>query len=252
MPRPPAPKVPATSPGPPRALIGGVVVALVAVVAVVVYLLAGGGGGLADEGGDAADPESGSTRSANALPEGGGIVVSDAEGVPQVHLYMDFQCPWCALLEATSGDAILAAAERGDIGLTVTVMSFLDSNLGNDSSTRAANAALCADDAGAFPAYQHAVFAGQPATEGEGWTDEQLVGFAEQVGISGAALETFRGCLDAGTYNSYVADMQERSNRDGISGSPRLHIDGEDISEAEMNLLMQDPDGFATVLAAHQ
>ncbi len=255
MPRPPAPKVPQQPSGPSRVLIGGVVVVLVAIVAVVVYLATRGDGVTTEAGtGDFTRAENGS---ANSLSEGRGVLVSEGEGKPQVHVYVDFQCPWCGKLENSSGAAFTEAAESGDIGLVTTVMSFLDGNLRNDSSTRAANAALCADDAGAFSAYQALVFANQPAQEGVGFTDDQLLQFAQEAGIEGDDLETFSSCMAPGedgelTYGDYVAEMQERSNRDNITGSPRVLIDGEEISEAEMNLLMTDPNSLATVLEAHQ
>lgn len=240
MPRPPAPKVspqPAPS-GPPIALIGGVAVTLVAVVALLVYLATRG------DGLDAAGP-------ANALPEGGGVVVAEAaEGAPQVHLYEDFQCPGCGVLEEVSGAAIIAAADSGEIGLTVTMMSFLDGTLGNDSSGRATNAALCADDAGAFAGYHGAVFAAQPEQEGTGWTDEQLVGFAEAAGLQDGELESFRTCMTQGTYTDYVADMQERANREGVSGSPYVFVDGEALADEDMFAMQQDPTAFEQILQA--
>lgn len=251
MPRPPAPKVPTKPAGPPRALIGGVLVAVVAIIAIIVYL-ATRGDGVSEDAGSAGGFARAENGSANALSEGRGVLIGEGEGKPQVHVYVDFQCPWCGLLETTSGAAFTEAAEAGDIGLVTTVMSFLDGNLGNDSSTRAANAALCADDAGVFPAYQAEVFAAQPAEEGTGFTDEQLLQFAEAAGIGGEDLDTFSSCVAEGTYDDYVADMQERSNRDSITGSPRVLIDGEEISDEEMNQLMNDPNALDSVLEAHQ
>ena len=48
--------------------------------------------------------------------------------------------------------------------------NFLDDNLRNDSSTRAANAAFCASDAGKFQEFHNTIFPNQPATEGDGWS----------------------------------------------------------------------------------
>jgi protein-disulfide isomerase len=234
MPRQPVKTAPPPRSGPPVGLIGAVTVALVAVVAIVVYLAVRGSAGLEAAG------------SANTLPEGGGVVVSDTADVPQVHLYEDFQCPWCGVLERSAGADLDAAAADGRIGLTVTVMSFLDSNLGNDSSTRAANAALCADDQGAFAAYRQQVFANQPEQEGTGWTDDQLVGFAEAAGV--ADMEAFGSCVESGTHDDYVTDMQERANQDGISGTPRLLIDGEAVTDDEMRALMNQPGALDQVL----
>lgn len=234
MPRTPVKTAPPPKRGAPVGLIGAVTAAVVLVVALIVYLAVRSSGGL--EG----------TGSANALPEGGGIVVSDTTGVPQVHLYEDFQCPWCGVLERASGADLDAAAADGRIALTVTTMSFLDANLGNDSSSRAANAALCADDQGAFTAYRAEVFANQPEQEGTGWTDEELLGFAEAAGVSDT--DTFRSCVESGTYADYVEAMQERANRDGISGTPRLLIDGEPVSDDEMRTLMNEPGSLDRIL----
>lgn len=234
MARPPVKTAPPPKKGAPVGLIGAVTAAVVLVIALIVYLAVRGSGGL--EG----------TGSASSLPEGGGIVVSDATGVPQVHLYEDFQCPWCGVLERAAGADLDAAAAEGRIGLTVTTMSFLDSKLRNDSSSRAANAALCADDQGAFTAYRAEVFANQPEREGTGWTDDQLLGFAEAAGVSD--LDAFRSCFESDRYGAYVDAMQERANRDGISGTPRLLIDGEPVSDEEMQALMYEPGSLDRIL----
>ncbi|MCK0113822.1 DsbA family protein [Ornithinimicrobium sp. F0845] len=247
MPRPPAHVPPPPKSGPSPALIGAVVAVVVAIIAVVVYLAV-----RPDpvDTGDAGSPTVGAGASSpSALPNAGGIRVGDAgEDVPDVHVFVDFQCPWCGLLEQVSGPAITEAALDGDIQLTYTLMSFLDGNLGNDSSLRAANAAMCADDQGAFVDYHAAVFAGQPAEEGTGWTDEQLIGFAEASGVED--IESFTGCLQDGTHNDYVKDMQTRSNQEGVSGSPRVFINGDELGNDEMNTLMNDPNSFPAILEA--
>ena len=123
-------------------LIGGVVVLVVVLVAALVWAATRGSGDLA------------STGSSSTLPEGGGVSMgpgTDAD-VPQLRMYEDFQCPWCGVLENSVGSALVQKIEAGEINVTYQIMSFLDGSLRNDSSTRAANAALCADDAGAFEA----------------------------------------------------------------------------------------------------
>ncbi|WP_151523270.1 DsbA family protein [Serinicoccus kebangsaanensis] len=241
MPRPPAPDVkPVSSSGPSLPLIGGVVVLVVALIGGLVLWAVSRSAGLGAEG------------SANALPEGGGIQVgaAPADGAPQVQLYEDFQCPWCGVLEQSVGASLSERAEAGEITATYTMMSFLDDNLGNDASHRAANASLCADDAGAFLRYHGAVFAGQPEQEGAGWTDEELIGFAGTAGIEGEALETFTSCFEDDTYGDYVDDMQERANRDGITGTPRMLVDGSEVRETQMQSLMSDPATLEDLLGA--
>lgn len=227
-------------------LIGGVVALVVAIIAVSVYIAVRpdpvGTGDSASITGGASSP--------SALPDAGGIRVGDAgEDVPVVHIYEDFQCPWCGLLEQTSGEAFTQAAQAGQIQLTYTLMSFLDGNIGNDSSIRAANATMCADDQGAFVTYHAALFAAQPE-EGAGWTDEQLIDTAVQVGVED--IEQFTGCLDGETHFDYVRDMQTRSNQEGVTGSPRVFIDGEELSDEDMNNLLYNPTALSGILANRQ
>jgi protein-disulfide isomerase len=241
MPRPPAPKSAAAKPsGPPIGLIGAVTAFLVAVVAVLVYMAVRGDGVEAAGG-------------VNTLPEGGGIVVNpDAPADAQtVHVYEDFQCPFCGVLARSIGEDLTAKAEAGDIALTHTLMSFLDGTLGNDTSSRAANAAVCASDQGVFSPWHAAAYAAQPE-EGAGWTDADLVGFAEQVGLAGDELSGFESCVADGTYLDYVADMQEAANRDGVTSTPTVVVNGEELSPQETSLLQSDPTALDDVLAAHE
>ncbi|CAN5353779.1 thioredoxin domain-containing protein [soil metagenome] len=237
MPRPPAPQAKAAKPsGPPVGLIGGVAALIIAIVALVVYLGARG---------DELDAQG----SVNALPEGGGLVLNpDATDVPEVHLYEDFQCPFCGQLEQTSGQAIVDAAATDDIKLTYTFMSFLDGVSGNQSSSRAANAAVCAADTESFPAYIDAVFAEQPQ-EGVGYEDQAFFDAAQEAGIDGDALDEFTSCVQDGTYADYVQDMADRATEDGVTSSPVLMIDGEPISDEQLTTLLSDATSFATILA---
>lgn len=238
MPRPPAPKAKAVkTAGPPMGLIGVVTVVLVALVAVLVYLSARGDG-LEAQGGS------------NALPQGGGLVLNpEATGVPEVHLYEDFQCPFCGELEKTSGETISQAAADGDIKLTYTFMSFLDGSLGNDSSKRAANAAVCSADTDKLSGFVEGVFARQPAKEGDGYTDQTLLEVAKEVGIGGKDLDTFTACVEDQKYGDYVTDMQERATKDNVTSSPVVKIDGEPISDEALSMLLQDPTSFKTLVA---
>lgn len=244
MPRPPAHVPPPPTRGPSAGLIGGVVALVVALIAVLVYVAVRPDP--VDTRNDAADITGGGT-SPNALPNAGGVRVGDAgEDAPDVRVYVDYQCPWCGLLESVSGPAMTEAAQDGDIRLTFTLMSFLDRNAERGASLRSANAALCADDQGAFVEFHETLFAGQPEEEGEGWTDAQLVGFGEAAGVDD--IDAFTGCLADGTHFDYVRDMQTRANQDGVSGSPRVFVNGTELGREQMDTLMRDPNSFPAVL----
>jgi protein-disulfide isomerase len=211
-----------------KAVIGAVVAVLV-VVAVVVAVAFGARGS-----GSATPAASSSGASASALPvgatgPGGGIVVNPGkakQGAPTLDLYEDFQCPICGQLEKLFGAQIRSLAAAGDITLVTHTMSFLDDTLKNDSSLRAASAAACAADAGRFGPYHDAVYAGQPAKEGQGYTDAQLEGFARTAGITGSALSTWQQCVKSGQHTPYVKAVQTRSEKDGVFGTPTLKLNG--------------------------
>lgn len=241
MPRPtPPPVKPVTRSGPPAALIGAVVALVVAIIAVAVW--AATRGGSLDSAG-----------SANALEEGGGIVAGadlDAD-VPHLRIYEDPQCPWCGVLENSIGPALAEKIEAGEVSVTYQIMSFLDGSLRNDSSVRATNAALCADDAGIFKPFHASIYANQPAQEGAGFTDEQFLAWAQAAGLQGGELDTFTQCVADVEHQDYVADMQERANKDGVTGTPRLFVNGTQIADTDMQRLMQDPSALDEVIGSH-
>ena len=64
-----------------------------------------------------------------------------------VDVFYDYQCPHCLTLEQGAHSALETAARSGKVQLRFHPVAFLDaSSSGNDYSTRAANAALCASD----------------------------------------------------------------------------------------------------------
>ena len=115
MPRPPVHVPPPPKQGPSPALIGAVVAIAVVLVAVIAYVALRPDPVDTANGGDNASV-TGDGTSPNALPNAGGIRVGDAgDDVPRVHVYVDFQCPWCGQLERTSGADIYQAAQDGDV-----------------------------------------------------------------------------------------------------------------------------------------
>lgn len=129
------------------------------------------------------------------LPEG---VIAGGEGwafgvpfgtsttAPVLEIWEDFQCPACQAVEKANGAGIEALAEQGKVRLVWRPTTFLDGNLGNDSSARAVAAWGCAIDAGKSREFHNTVYSNPPAAEGDGFTDDQMIGFAESSGIAGA------------------------------------------------------------------
>ncbi|RJK93720.1 DsbA family protein [Vallicoccus soli] len=181
---------------------------------------------------------------AGATGVGGGIAVGPADA-PVLDLWEDFQCPACAQLERTTGPTIEQLVDDGELRVVYHPLSFLDDNLGNDASRRSAAAAGCAADAGVFREYHDAVFAAQPAEEGVGYTDEQLLEAGRTAGLDGAAYDTFATCVDEGRYDGWVRQVADSQDEADVRGTPTLRLDGRTLEGPELT-----PEGLTAAVRA--
>jgi protein-disulfide isomerase len=207
-----------------RIVVATVVVVLVIAAVITAVIL-----GSQDK--EAATTAGGSTLPKNVPAMGAGLVVNSGAPatVPTLDLYEDFQCPICARFEEIFGLQLVDMVKANQIKLVAHPLSFLDDNLRNDSSNRAANAAACAADADKFLQYHAATFQGQPAKEGAGYTDAQLKQFAVQAGLSSTALTTWDQCYAAKSHNQWVESVQTQSEKDGVNGTPTIKLNGKAI-----------------------
>ena len=153
---------------------------------------------------------------------------------PVLELWEDFQCPACGSLEEANGEGIAEAAETGIARVIWRPTAFLDRNLGNDASNRAIGAWGCAIDEGFTREYHDAVYANQPEEEGDGWSNSELVSIAEDIGMSGATLESFSACVDDETYRVWAANSTQEFYDQGVAGTPFGKIDGVEIPTQSM------------------
>ena len=163
-----------------------------------------------------------------------GIPTGTDPDAPTLELWEDFQCPACGAFEAAVGPDLDSRAEAGEIVLVSRPTTFLDRSLGNDSSRLATAAYGCAVDAGKGSEYKSTVFANQPGSEGDGWTEDQLVGFAETSGIAGEELAAFETCLADRVYLPWATNSTEEFYANGIGGTPTVLLNGEVIENADV------------------
>ena len=161
--------------------------------------------------------------------QGGGMVFGD--GATTLDVWLDFQCPNCKNFEATYGEAINNAVADGAITLVVHPLSFLDETLQNDSSSMAANAFGCSAAAGveASLAFQQAVFNNQPPEQAgvAAWSNDDLVGWGEEVGISG---DPWERCVGDDTFAGWAEQVAASQVDAGVTGTPAVFVDGEPFS----------------------
>jgi protein-disulfide isomerase len=205
-----------------RTVIGAVVAGVVLVVVLVVVVVVQTSRTSTSD--DAAAPSS-------TTGDGYVIAVGPADAPVTLDLYEDFQCPNCKALEDATGSTIDDLVAAGTVQVRYHGMAFLDTDDNDDYSTRALNAAaVVADAAGtdAYATFHDLLFASQPEEGGSGLTDDQLIAYALQAGAGGAAVES--GITDL-EYGDWVADATDQASKDGVTGTPTLFVDGEELTD---------------------
>lgn len=225
-------------------IVGGVVI-LVLVAGIIFFAVKGsqnnsnsasGGAGTTIVN-DAKIP-TGTNSSSSDLPWA--VPVNTAAGKPTLSIWEDFQCPICGEFDKANGPTLEKWVTEGKINLVWRLATFIDNNYAKTSpnpysSYRASMAYGCAIDAGKGEAYRTLVFNNQPATEGDGWTNQQLLDFGKQVGITGDAYTTFETCFNDQTYGQWVTNNVVTFNNDQIPGTPTLFINGKEVPASAVN-----------------
>lgn len=212
-----------------RAIVIGVVALVVVLVGVFVFVGLQASKNAGDKAASAVTPP-------NAVASGGIAIEPGApESAPEVVLYVDYQCPACAHFEDAYGQPLAEMARNKEIRLSQTTMTFMDRNIGNDSSARAANAAVCSDVAGAYPAYNAAVFANQ-AQDHSGYSDELLRNqLPAQVGITGEKLTEFQKCYDGRSGDQFVESMNKSAYEAEVNSTPTIKVNGKQLDNGLIN-----------------
>lgn len=203
------------------------IVGAIAVLAVVAGIIGAALVARGNKGGDTPTP----VPSNAALPTG---VTSPTYGVtvgtggPTLELFEDFQCPACKQFEALTGATVTDLVNSGKVKVQYQMMTFLDAVLGNDASVRATAAFGCAVDAGKAMEYHNVVYQNQPP-EGQGYTNEQLIQFGADAGITGADFTTFSDCVTSQKYAGWSQLSQKYAEETGVQSTPSVFLNGQQL-----------------------
>jgi protein-disulfide isomerase len=161
-----------------------------------------------------------------------GAVVTAGTGPVVVDVYEDYLCPQCERFESRYGDEITTALNEGRITVKYHTIAILDRLTEPQGySTRAANAAICAANAGIYPGYHDKLFAEQPAEGGAGLTDDQLIAFGTDLGAG----PDFAACVTGAANAAAVGAETDRAvadpalQTDGVFGTPTVTVNGRKI-----------------------
>lgn len=173
----------------------------------------------------------------------------DADSIPLLQVWEDFQCPACKSFEDASGDAIVALANEGKVRLEFRPTIFLDVNLraqntaaGNPNSSLYATMAFgCAVDQDKAAEFHKALFAAQPS-EGRGYSVTDLVTIAQLSGV--ADIDTFTECVSSKKYEGWVNNSYDAFSSEGISATPTVLLNGEELGPD----LIRNPEALTSAI----
>lgn len=217
-------------------IIGGIAVVAVMAALLAIPLLSGKNKG-ADSNASAALPK-GVTADTYGVKVGTAWTAANSDKIPVLQVWEDFQCPACGQFEKTSGPTLIKLADEGKLRLEWRPTLFLDANLSADntangnpeSSLRATSAFGCAVDQGYAEAYHSALFAAQPATEGQGYSAADLTAVAEAAGMKDQELTKFMECSTNKIYEGWAKNSFAAFEKDGISSTPSGILNGTELT----------------------
>jgi protein-disulfide isomerase len=143
-----------------------------------------------------------STSTPTATPTAG----ATPQAVPNIKVYIDYQCPFCENFEKANAAQIKEWVTSGSATFEVHPISFLDSASANHYSSRAANAAICVaeNSPDSFYEYNATLFANQPAEGSAGPENGQLFDFAKALNVNNES--DIKKCIDGNLYQKWIAD----------------------------------------------
>jgi protein-disulfide isomerase len=156
---------------------------------------------------------------------------ADAAGdVPEIVVYVDYQCPICQAFDVPNSAQIRSWVDTGAATVEIRPISFLDRASLNEYSSRVANAAFCVANFEPDSYYDfHETMMYNQSEEGtEGHGDNAIFAFAEE---AGAGTDEVKGCIQNKSFGDYVAQHTQtvlNNPQDGIqvSGTPTILVNG--------------------------
>lgn len=181
------------------------------------------------------------------------VVVGDDAAEVKLDVYEDFLCPACRSFEDQYAGPVEERIADGTLQVRFHMLPMLnDRSDPAGYSMDAANAGLCAADAGVFPEFHASLFTQQPDENSRGWDKQQLTDLGiKQLDVTDPA---FRTCIADGTYNSAIQDhfdevretkhLEQDFNGERGFGTPTLAVD-------EKVVKISDPKWLDNLLSAN-
>ena len=163
-------------------------------------------------------------------------------------MYEDVACAHCLEFEKAGATQLDEDVKANLAQVRFHPLSILDRLSTTSYSTRAADAALCASDAGVnqFVVYHNLLFGNdlkgkqiQPPENSAGPSNTLLVAYAQykSVGMSAAQVTTFTTCVTSKQHYALVAAITDRASQRGISVTPTVIVNGRTLKTNDLKTL---------------
>ena len=167
-----------------------------------------------------------------AMGPNGSVIEGQPNAKVLMEEYGDFQCPVCKLFHDQMNTTIQQLVSTGAIRFAFHPLNVIDSHSpGSTESLRAASASLSANDAGQFWNYYNLLYNNQHGENTGFLTDDQLVKFGQEAGITGSAFTTFEPCVKNHTYEGYVLKYVNKATQPptNVNSTPTIFLNGKQI-----------------------
>ncbi|MGP4025054.1 DsbA family protein [Actinomadura sp. 3N407] len=200
-------------------VLGAVAVAAVVVAVTVVAVSRNGGDG------PLGDDYSGPLAPTARVEYGAVAMAQPGVAGPVLEIYEDFQCPACKALEKRLGGTLKQLAAEGEARVVYRPFQLFQQEPLMSNSRRAANAAACIPVDEWVP-YHDRLFAGQPPEGDTGFTPENLIKWAADLGVTDPA---FAACVNGNQKIDLVEKASAAAGRAGVDSTPYLALNGEKV-----------------------
>ena len=154
----------------------------------------------------------------------GFAALGDPDAPVLIAEYSDFACPFCARFFQQTKDQIVA--EYVDAG----IVQFVRKDFIAVGGDRAAEAAHCAGDQGAYWEYTAILYDNQAEDRGNWASADVHRGYAEELGLDAGALVA---CFEERTHQERVNQSSQEAVANGGQGTPFFVVNGIPISGAQ-------------------
>lgn len=146
-------------------------------------------------------------------------VLGDNNAPVTIVEFADFQCPFCGEWQKT----IFQELKSKYIETGKARFVFMDYAFLGDESTRAAQAARCANDQNRFWEYHDLLYTKQSGENEGAFIDDNLKQFAKELKLNE---DEFNSCFDSNKYASQLNSDIVEADEYGVISTPTIYING--------------------------